>query len=387
MTFAFIRHFIKLESASGILLFFATCVAIILSNSPWSNFYQELFAYSYLTKPVLFWINEGLMTFFFLLVSLELRREFIGQGLSDISKFALPGVAALGGMIAPIIIFIVINYNHPETLKGWAIPVATDIAFVLGVLSLFGKRIPIGLKLFLMALAIFDDVGAIIIIAVFHTKSLSILALAGALLVIIFLQILNRYRVKQLSVYLLGGLILWICTLKSGVHPTIAGVILAFLIPQSDGKNVSPSRRLETMLHPWVAFLIMPIFALAVAGVSLEGLEFKIIFDYVSLGIILGLVIGKQIGVFSFTWLSIRLGLDSLPKGVTWYEIWAIALLCGIGFTMSLFLGTLAFEENKVYLTEVRLGILIGSMLSGLIGAGILYSAIKMKRGMKIEAS
>ncbi len=387
MTFAFIRHFIKLESASGVLLFFATCVAIILSNSPLSDFYQGLFTYSYFTKPILFWINEGLMTFFFLLVSLELKREFFGQGLSDVSKFILPGIAALGGMIAPIIIFIGVNYSHPETLKGWAIPVATDIAFVLGVLSLFGKRIPIGLKLFLLALAIFDDVGAVIIIAVFHTKSLSFLALAGAFLVIIFLQILNRYSVKQLSVYLLGGLILWICILKSGVHPTIAGVILAFLIPRSDGKNVSPSRRLETMLHPWVAFLILPIFALAVAGVSLEGLEFKIIFDYVSLGIILGLVIGKQIGVFTFTWLSIRLGLGNLPKGTTWYEIWGIALLCGIGFTMSLFLGTLAFEENKFYLTEVRLGILIGSMLSGLIGAGILYSAIKMKRGMKIEAS
>lgn len=396
MPLAFVRQFVKLESASGVLLFVATLTALILTNSPFADSYQSFLTTPlefqignlYFAKPLLFWINEGLMTVFFLIVGLELKREFFASELADVSRFVLPGIAALGGMIVPACIFSLINFNHPETLKGWAIPVATDIAFVLGVLSLFGKRIPLGLKLFLMALAIFDDIGAIIIIAIFYTNDLSYLALLSAFLVLIVLQIFNRLGFRNLILYVLGGVMLWICTLKSGVHPTISGVLLAFVIPGHKEKNLSPSLRLENILHPWVAFLVMPVFALAIAGVSLSGLELKIIFDYVSWGIILGLVLGKQLGVFSFTWASIRMGWGKFPKGTTWLEVFGMAILCGIGFTMSLFLGTLAFKmDDPIYLTEVRLGVLIGSLISGLLGAGILFSALKMKGGCKLEAS
>lgn len=391
MRLTYIRKFIKHESACGILLFFAALIALIMCNSPLSVFYQNVFKlplqiqigqFSY-GEPLLFWINEGLMAIFFLQVGLELKREFLEGELRGLSKVALPGIAALGGMLVPALIYVGINYSNPETLKGWPVPVATDIAFALGVLSLFGKRVPITLKLFLMALAIFDDVGAIIIIAIFHTKDLSFLAMFGALLIIALLCTLNALKIRSLIPYILVGFLLWLCVLKSGIHTTVSGVLLAFTIPlrKMDSEEFSPARELESALLPWVAFLVMPLFALANAGVSFTGLEASTFTSFITLGVVAGLALGKQIGVFSFTWISIRLGWVSLPKKVSWLQLYGVALLCGIGFTMSLFLGTLAFEyDDPIYLTEVRLGVLIGSIVSGIAGALILHSASN-KRG------
>lgn len=380
MPFNFIRHFLKLESSSGILLFLAALVAFILANSPWSNLHHLFFAEPIFVslpfhRSLEFWINDGLMSLFFFMVTLELKREFLKGELSSVSKALLPGIAALGGMIIPAVIYFLVNFSHPETLKGWAIPVATDIAFALGVLSLFGNKIPLSLKIFLMALAIFDDVGAIIIIAIFHTTNLSFNSCLLSLFTMFILFLLNFFGVKRLVPYWLLGLLLWVFVYNSGLHPTISGVLFALLIP------FSQSRRIEFFLHPWVAFFIMPLFALCNAGVSLKGLTPHILIDYVTLGIILGLVIGKPLGVFTFIWLSVKSGWAKLPREVSWYEIFGMAILCGIGFTMSLFLGTLAFEhDNPIYLIQVRIGVLVGSLLSGFIGMVVLYSSVQGRR-------
>jgi NhaA family Na+:H+ antiporter len=392
-----IREFLKLESASGIILFIAAFLAILLDNSSWAHFYQQFFQMSFgfhtdewhFVQPVLFWINEGLMTIFFLLVGLELKREFLEGELAGMSRIILPGVAALGGMLVPALIYLAVNYPH-ATMKGWSVPVATDIAFALSVLSLFGKRIPLGLKLFLLMLAIFDDMGAILIIAVCHSHSLSWLSMMFALLCMAVLQVFNFLNVRSLAPYLLIGILLWVSVLHSGVHATISGILLAMMIPLKNHPQESEStlRRLEDALHPWVVYFVMPLFAFANAGVNLSGLGWSILLDKVTLGIVLGLVLGKQLGVFSLVWLMVKMKWAKLPRFSNWLEMYGVACLCGIGFTMSLFLGTLAFQDDSPsYLTEVRVGVLLGSALSGLIGAMILYVAFlrKVKGGREIE--
>lgn len=361
--------FLKLESASGILLFIAAIFALLWVNSSLKT------SHGAFVQASSFLINEGLMAIFFLLVGLELKREFTTGELSHVSQILLPGVAAIGGMVIPALIYGVINSHNPITLKGWATPVATDIAFALGVLSLFGRRVPIGLKLFLMALAIFDDIGAILIIGLFYSHGMVYLALFLSILLVLLLYIMNRKGIESLALYLIVGSLLWVALLYSGVHPTIAGVLLALFIPLKKDTEKSPLHRLETQLHPWVAYLIMPLFALANAGFSFDGLSMGILTDDVVLGIVFGLFIGKQLGVFGFTWVFIKLGFASLPVNVTWLGLYGVAILCGIGFTMSLFLGTLSFQNQGIYLSEVRLGVMIGSILSGLIGGMVLLMA------------
>lgn len=384
-----IRDFLQLESASGIILFAMTAIALILSNCPLASVYQKFFqepliihfANVEIIKPLLFWINEGLMTLFFLLVGLEIKREFVGGELSKWSQIVLPAVAAIGGMVVPALIYLFVNNGDLFRVQGWAIPVATDIAFALGVLSLFGRRVPFGLKLFLMALAIFDDIGAILIIAVFHTQALSYWSLLFAGLLIMFMAILNRFGVKHSIPYILIGIVLWCCVLESGVHATVAGIILAMMIPQAKQGSVL----LEEKLHPWVAFLIMPLFALANAGISFSGVTSHIVADTVTVGVVLGLFFGKQLGVLSFAWLVIKLRWAKMPNGTHWASLYGVALLCGIGFTMSLFLGTLAFQGSNELLTEVRLGVLAGSVLSGIAGSTVLYFSL-WKGNDKVES-
>lgn len=383
MPLSAIREFLKLESAGGILLVIAAALALILSNSPLAAFYDAAlhipvgirlgeFA---LEKSLLHWINDGLMAVFFFLVGLEIKREVLDGELSTPRQIALPGLAALGGMAAPALIYVLVNRDMPENLAGWAIPAATDIAFALGVLALVGSRVPLGLKVFLLALAILDDLGAIVIIAVFFTADLSLLSLGLAGAAILALAVLNRCGVTRLSPYVLIGVFLWVCVLKSGVHATLAGVALAFAIPLKgkEGEE-SPLRHCEHALHPWVAFGIMPVFAFANAGVSLAGLGFGVLGQPVALGVMLGLFLGKQIGVMVMTVLGTRLGLCRLPEGASWMQMYGVALLTGIGFTMSLFIGTLAFSD-PAYGADVRVGVLSGSLLSAVLGFLLLRFA------------
>jgi NhaA family Na+:H+ antiporter len=378
-----IREFLKLESAGGLLLVIATGLALFMKNSAYSDWYGALLntpvnvaiGEFQIAKPLLLWINDGLMAVFFFVVGLELKREFIEGELSSRDQIILPAFAALGGMLVPAGIYAYLNWGHPVTMNGWAIPAATDIAFALGVLALLGSRVPITLKLFLMALAILDDVGAIIIIALFYTTELSTLSLTTAGICLVLLFYFNKRGVTHLPIYMFIGIIMWASVLKSGVHATLAGVLLAFTIPLRNPENPkhSPARQLEHELHPSVAYVILPLFAFANAGVPLAGMTFKALFEPVTLGIIAGLFIGKQLGVFSFAWLAIRLKLASLPEKVTWTQLYGAAILCGIGFTMSLFIASLAFEhEGQEYIRLVRLGILIASLLSAIIGYFIL---------------
>jgi NhaA family Na+:H+ antiporter len=392
-----IKKYLKLEAASGVALFIFAVLAILLDNSPFSPVYQQILTAPLeihllnwvISKPLLFWINEGLMTIFFLLVSLELKREFLVGELAGFDKIVLPGVAAIGGMVLPALIYLSITHADAVAMKGWAVPVATDIAFALGVLSLFGKRVPIGLKLFLMALAIFDDVGAIIIIAVAHSQHLSFVALGLSAVVLLALFLLNFFNVVRLTPYVILGFVLWFCVLSSGVHATVAGVLLALLIPLR-GKSkhsVQPLTYLEDNLHPWVAFFVMPLFAFANSGVSLQGLTFSILLEPIPLGIIAGLAVGKQLGVFSSVWLLVRLGYAKLPADTGWLGLYGVALLCGIGFTMSLFLGTLAFQnDSPLNLIEVRLGVLLGSTISGVLAALVLNIALSKKTKGRLSA-
>lgn len=378
-----IQRFVKMESASGIVLLSSAILAMALDNSWFSFLYRYIlhtpiifhFGLFQLDEPLSFWINEGLMAVFFLVIGLELKRELLTGELSHFSSIVLPCIAAAGGMIVPALIFYLFNHHEPENVPGWAIPCATDIAFALGVLSMLGKRIPASLKLFLMALAIFDDLGAIIIIALFYSKSLVYSALLFALIPVLALALLNWLRVRNPAPYLALGLILWICILKSGVHPTISGVLLALFIPVYDAENMelSPLCVLEKVLHPWVAFIIMPLFALANSGLPLDQLHLRTITQPVVLGIIAGLFIGKQCGVFFFTWAAIKLKLASLPADSSWTALYGIAMLCGIGFTMSLFLGALAYPDNDAFIVQVRLGVIIASLLSGITGLIILH--------------
>lgn len=355
-------------------------IAIVIANSPASSLYFDMLSRYVFGLSILHWINDALMAVFFLLVGLEIKREFLDGQLSTWSRRALPGFAALGGMVAPALIYVAFNMNSPETLRGWAIPAATDIAFALGVLSLLGPRVPISLKIFLTALAILDDLGAVMIIAVFYTDDLDAIALSGALTVLVALCALNRFGCKKLAPYLVLGAVLWFFVLKSGVHATLAGVALAMTIPikaspAAPDDAQSPLHKLEHALHPWVAFMIIPIFGFANAGVSFAGIGPSALLDPVPLGIALGLFVGKQIGVFSFAWVAIRTGLADLPTNATWLQLYGVSLLCGIGFTMSLFIGLLAFPQSPFLQDETKIGVLAGSLLAGTIGWLVLRFA------------
>jgi len=380
-----VKKFMKNESTSGLILILVTIIALALRNSDFSGFYTT-FLHTPITfkigdvldidKPLILWINDGLMAIFFLLIGLEIKRELIAGHLSSASKVALPAIAALGGMVVPAVIFVLFNYGDDFALRGWAIPTATDIAFALGILSLLGKRVPTTLKIFLMALAIFDDLGAILIIAVFYTSDLSFHAISMAAICILLLIIFNRFHVTKLGFYWITGAVLWIFVLKSGVHATLAGIIVAFTIPlnavNEKRKRVSPAKSLEHHIHYWVAFYILPLFAFVNAGVDLRDMSLEKVTTGVSLGIILGLFVGKQVGVFLFTYLAVKYKLAKLPKCATWQQIYGVAVLTGIGFTMSLFINSLAYHESDVFFYTDKLGILIGSFLSGILGYLIL---------------
>ena len=389
-----LRDFLKLESASGILLVIAGVAAMLVANSPLFDLYQSLLQTPIkvqvgsllFDKTLLIWINDLLMAIFFLLVGLEIKREVVAGELSERTKVALPAIAALGGMVVPASIYAWINWHDPVGLRGWAIPSATDIAFALGVLSLFGERVPVGLKIFLMTLAVLDDLGAIVIIAIFYSSDLSpqALLLAGIALAILFA--LNRFGVTRIAPYVLVGTALWVCVLKSGVHATLAGVVTALFVPATDPahRDHPPSQRMEHALHPWVAFGILPLFAFANAGVDLAGMRLSKLLDPIPLGIMLGLFVGKQVGVFSFAWLAVKSGLARLPEGVNFAQVYGAALLCGIGFTMSLFIGMLAFENaaaSEVIVTD-QLGILAGTLLSAVAGSLVLYWVLPHRRAM-----
>ncbi|MCU1732090.1 MULTISPECIES: Na+/H+ antiporter NhaA [unclassified Pseudomonas] len=374
-------RFFQLEAASGLLLIAAAVLALIINNSPLSWLYSGLLEVPVavqvgalnIAKPLLLWINDGLMALFFLLIGLEVKREVLEGQLSKPSQVVLPAAAAVGGMVVPALIYWFLNRDNPAAIAGWAIPTATDIAFALGVLALLGKRVPASLKLFLMTLAIIDDLGAIIIIALFYSGSLSSLSLMLAAACLLVLIAMNRLGVVKLGPYMVVGLILWVCVLKSGVHATLAGVTLALCIPlRTRNAETSPLRSLEHALHPWVAYGILPLFAFANAGVSLAGVTLESFTHTVPMGIALGLLAGKTIGVFGLTWIAIKLGMAALPSGANWGQVLGVAILCGIGFTMSLFVGSLAFMPgSSEYAGMDRMGILTGSLFAALIGYGI----------------
>lgn len=374
-----LREFLRQEASGGIVLMISAALALLVANSPWATAYLDALHLEVAGLSIQHWINDALMALFFLLVGLEIKREFLDGELSTWSRRALPGIAAAGGMAVPALIYVGFNVASPETLRGWAIPAATDIAFALGVLSLLGSRAPISLKLFLTALAILDDLGAVLIIAFFYTSDLSLmfLALAGATLAVLIA--LNRFRIMNLAPYLILGGLLWYFVLQSGVHATLAGVALAMTVPlrasraAPDDKR-SPLHALEHTLSPWVAFLIVPIFGFANAGVSLAGFTPTALLDPVPLGVAAGLFIGKQVGVFGFAWVAIRWGLADLPARATWRQFYGVAALCGIGFTMSLFIGVLAFTDVHLQ-DETKIGVLLGSVLSAILGWALMRSS------------
>ena len=371
------RWFFKLEAASGLVLLFAAIIALIISNSNLANLYfSTLNQYLFIgindvgiKLSVIHWINDALMAIFFFFVTLEIKREFLQGELSNIKQALLPIIGAVGGMLVPALFYVYINFGDSETLNGWAIPSATDIAFSLGVLSLLGKRVPLSLKVFLTALAIIDDLGAILIIAIFYSGDLSIKYLSLMFVAFILLLILNKFNIKKFLPYLIVGIILWDFTHNSGIHATIAGVLMAMTIPhRKKEKDFSLLIKIEHAISPYVAFGIMPLFAFANAGVSLEGLSFNSLLDKVPLGIVLGLFVGKQLGVFVFSYISIKLKIAQMPSNSNWFNFYGVGVLTGIGFTMSLFVGNLAFIENMQYMDGVKIGVLTGSLLSTLFG-------------------
>lgn len=376
-----IKEFLKFEAAGGLFLIGASAIALIIANSPATDIYAAFLNIPVavqvgaleIDKPLLLWINDGLMAIFFFLVGLEIKREVLEGELSEKSKAALPVAAAIGGMAAPAAIYAFINWGNPVTLNGWAIPAATDIAFALGILALVGSRAPLSLKVFLTAVAIIDDLGAILIIAFFYTENLSVLSLGLAAAGVVGLILLNRFGVTRTSAYMLIGLFLWICVLKSGVHATLAGVVVALAVPlrAKDEDGHSPLLHLEHTLHPWVAFMILPIFGFANAGVSFAGMGLDSFAHPVTMGIILGLVVGKMVGVYGATWLAVKSGIAKRPDSASWMQIYGIACLCGIGFTMSLFIGNLAFDD-PAYAATIRLGVLTGSVVMAIIGYMLL---------------
>tara|TARA_B110000971_G_scaffold216876_1_gene252686 strand:+ start:112 stop:1284 length:1173 start_codon:yes stop_codon:yes gene_type:complete len=380
------KQFFKLESASGLILLFAATIALLISNSNYESLYfntlQKYISLGIgsfsLKLSIIHWINDVLMTIFFFLVSLEIKREMVDGELSNPKQALLPIIGAIGGMVVPALIYIIININSPETLNGWAIPSATDIAFSLGVLSLLGKRVPISLKIFLTALAIIDDLGAIVIIAFFYSGNVEVYYLLLMLAAVLVLVVLNKFNVRNFIPYLLIGVLLWEFTHQSGIHATIAGVLLALLIPH-DKKNKKKSLllKLEHTIAPYVAFIIMPIFAFANAGVSLKGISLSTLLNPVPLGILCGLFFGKQIGVFLFAYLSVKFNLAQKPNNSNWVSLYAVSVLTGIGFTMSLFVGNLAFANSTMYTDGVKIGVLSGSLLSTLVGYYLLRFSTK----------
>lgn len=377
------RKLLQHEAAGGLILIASAAVALIVANSPGAQLYTSVLKSDVLGLSVLHWVNDALMAVFFLLIGLEIKRELLDGQLASWPHRILPGIAAAGGMAAPALIYLVINWSSPVTLRGWAIPAATDIAFSLGVLAILSKRVPVSLKVFLTAVAILDDLGAIVIIALFYTESLSPLMLGGAALVFAALLMMNRAGVRMLTPYLVLGVLLWLFVLKSGVHATIAGVLLALTIPLTQAKGKpddehSPLHRLEHALHPWVAFLVLPIFGFANAGVPLGGgVGLAALAQPVALGSLLGLFVGKQIGIFGAVWLAVKAGLGRKPAGAGWTQIYGLALLCGIGFTMSLFIGLLAFDTSEALQSQTKVGVLAGSVLSAIVGWLVLRFAPK----------
>ena len=386
----FLTGFFKLESAGGILLMGTAVLAIIVANSPFERYYALLLdtpveiriGALQIAKPLLLWINDGLMAIFFFLVGLELKRELVEGELSDKRNIILPGAGAIGGMLVPALVYVYFNLGDDAAISGWAIPAATDIAFALGILSLLGKRVPTSIKIFLTSLAIFDDIGAILVIAFFYTSKISLTALIVVACCIPLLVFINRRNVESKTVYIIVGLVMWVAMLKSGVHATLAGILVAMFIPMTSKKTpgFSPLKDLEHDLHSAVAFIVLPVFAFANAGINLSGVGTEQLLHPVPLGIAAGLFIGKQIGIFGFCWLAIQLKLSSLPKGMNWGSLYGTAALCGVGFTMSLFIGSLAFEETAVNLLfDERLGIIIGSIASGVVGYLILNARLSKK--------
>jgi NhaA family Na+:H+ antiporter len=386
----FLTGFFKLESAGGILLMGTAVLAIIVANSPFERYYALLLdtpveiriGALQIAKPLLLWINDGLMAIFFFLVGLELKRELVEGELSDKRNIILPGAGAIGGMLVPALVYVYFNLGDDAAISGWAIPAATDIAFALGILSLLGKRVPTSIKIFLTSLAIFDDIGAILVIAFFYTSKISLTALIVVACCIPLLVFINRRNVESKTVYIIVGLVMWVAMLKSGVHATLAGILVAMFIPMTSKKTpgFSPLKDLEHDLHSAVAFIVLPVFAFANAGINLSGVGTEQLLHPVPLGIAAGLFIGKQIGIFGFCWLAIQLKLSSLPKGMNWGSLYGTAALCGVGFTMSLFIGSLAFEETAVNLLfDERLGIIIGSIASGVVGYLILNACLSKK--------
>ncbi|MFV2055738.1 MAG: Na+/H+ antiporter NhaA [Thiohalomonadales bacterium] len=379
-----IDDFIKNESSSGMLLIFATFLALIFSNTIASGWYEAflhipvgvIIGSYHLEKSLYHWVNDGLMAVFFLHIGLEVKREVLEGHLSTMRQVALPGFAAVGGMAVPAAVYIIFNINNPIAMNGWAIPTATDIAFALGILSLLGKRVPVSLKLFLLALAIIDDLGAIVIIALFYTSNLSILSITIAAIALALLIALNFFGVAKKAAYIVVGAILWLSVLESGVHATLAGVLLAFTIPlnakDENGKSFSPAIDMEHGLHFWVSFFILPLFAFVNAGVNVTEISLQQMFNAVPSGIILGLFVGKQLGVFGFSWLAIKLKLAELPTDSSWLQLYGVSVLTGIGFTMSLFISSLAFSDDSLFQYTDKLAILIGSFLSAIVGYMIL---------------
>lgn len=389
-----VARFFAPESAPGIVLALAAVAALLVSNSPWGDWYQFFLGIPgqvligdqalVLSKPLVVWVNDLWMAVFFFLVGLEIKREFLEGELSGPGQLLLPAVAALGGMLMPALIYTVINWGDSTALRGWAIPAATDIAFALGIVALLGSRVPLSLKVFLTAVAIIDDLGAIVVIALFYTANLSWPMLAGALLSGTVLFVLNRLRVTRVDVYIVVGLLMWVCVLKSGVHATLAGVITALAIPMRDARGQSPLASIEHGLHPWVAFGVLPMFAFTNAGVVLDGVSFSTLMSPVPLGIGLGLIAGKAIGVFGVAHLMIRSGLTQAPAHASTLQLLGVSVLCGIGFTMSLFIGGLAFAGlGPQFELQLKLGVLGGSVVAGLLGTLLLWMASRSHCGPK----
>lgn len=392
-----VQRFFAWESAGGVLLIAAAVAALIVVNSPMAWLYDRFLDVPVaiqigellIAKPLLLWINDGLMAVFFFFIGLEVKREILEGSLRHPSQIALPGLAALGGMAGPAAVYIAINAGDPAAMPGWAIPTATDVAFALGIVSLLGNRVPPGLKVFLLTLAIFDDLGAIIIIALFYSSQLSTVSLWVAAAALVVLVLLNRGGVTRFAPYLLVGLVLWTSVLKSGVHATLAGVLFALTIP-----NSSPSSGQKSLLHsiehdlqPWVAFGILPCFAFANAGVSFAGMSLSDLLSPISLGIAAGLFVGKQVGIMGCTWLAIKLRWATMPPGANWLSLYGVSILCGIGFTMSLFIGSLAFEETAGQnIVADRVGILLGTFCSAIVGYAVLRKAV-MSSGARSASS
>ncbi|AKB07928.1 Na+/H+ antiporter NhaA [Vibrio cholerae] len=377
-----IRDFFKMESAGGILLVIAAAIAMVIANSAMGEGYQAFLHTYVFGMSVSHWINDGLMAVFFLLIGLEVKRELLEGALKSRETAIFPAIAAVGGMLAPALIYVAFNFNDPAAIQGWAIPAATDIAFALGIMALLGKRVPVSLKVFLLALAIIDDLGVVVIIALFYSSDLSTIALTIGFIMTGLLFMLNAKHVTKLSIYLVAGLILWIAVLKSGVHATLAGVVIGFAIPLKGNKGEhSPLKHLEHALHPYVAFAILPVFAFANAGISLQGVSLAGLTSMLPLGVALGLFLGKPLGIFSFSWAAVKLGVAKLPEGINFKHIFAVSVLCGIGFTMSIFISSLAFgQANEAYDTYARLGILMGSTTAALLGYSLLRLSLPLKK-------